>query len=110
MQNIIDYTTEFSSHMNSSFATGIIAQGKGSDFLALFKLTTPTVRIDGKRASYELIYRWLSCECTDSRDTSWACVKGDESTFWQYKEIEKLLLSIKQGKDVNLFEHFNISG
>lgn len=100
MPNLVDYA--------ESFPESIIAQGIGSDFIRIERLDKPFKRADGKRGSYLLEHRWLSCECQKETDQSWACVQGSEFTYWQQKEIKKLLDEIKTKPDVNVFDHFNL--
>lgn len=104
MVSVIDYTEDFSEHVGIDF---VIAQGSGRNFISIVKLETPIKRLDGKKASYELGYRYLSTDCENSKDQAWACVLGSEQTFWQAKEIKKLLADMKKG-DVNVFDYFNI--
>jgi hypothetical protein len=85
-----------------SFEYAIAAQGKGRNVLILSKLDEPKKRFDGKMAHYELEHRWLSETCEDERDQAWACVQGQDFTFWQHKEIKQAL------KSDNLFEHFDL--
>ncbi|MFY0990981.1 hypothetical protein [Halomonas sp. C05BenzN] len=101
-ESLVDYS--------ESFQAALIAQGKGSNFLSLTRLDEPYERFDGKRASYELNYRWLSTDCQEEDDQAWACVQGAECTYWQHKEITKLLRQLKRHDDVDLFEHFDLFG
>jgi len=90
---------------SESFKDSISAQGKGTNFLSITKLESPSKRFDGKRVSYELEYRWLSEECIRENDQSWACVQGSEYTLWSKKEL------IKCGvfkEDANLFNCFDL--
>jgi hypothetical protein len=57
------------------------AEQRGMDVLILRKLNSPIQRVDGKRASFELEYRWLS----DPTDIHRAL--GDDYTFWRASEI-----------------------
>lgn len=99
-QAIVDY--------DSAFPSALIAQGKGSNFLCLERLNEPYRRADGKRALYQLEYRWLSSECQTTGDQSWACVQGREFTYWQRAEICKLLAALRQNKVINMFDHFQL--
>lgn len=96
-KKIIDYSHEFQGAM--------VAQGRENNILILTRLDKPFVRADGSRASYEVTYRWLSASCENESDQAWACVSGAECTYWQRKEISKLLNKIGK-KEVNLFDHF----
>jgi hypothetical protein len=99
--NIIDYSHEF--------PDAILAQGSGRDFLVLYRLKDPVKRFDGKTAIYEIQYRWLSQECKYDTDESWACVLGEEYSYWQRKEISNLIRKIEQGAEVNIFDHFDLT-
>jgi hypothetical protein len=99
-EKLVDYQEEFSD--------SLVAQGQGSNVLILRKLDEPFKRFDGKKASYQLDYRWLSENCEREDDQAWACVMGSEFTYWQRKEIEALLKAIGKGKDVNIFDYFNL--
>ncbi len=57
------------------------AEQRGVDVLILRKLDSPIERMDGKRAGYEVEYRWLR----NPRDLY--CVQGAEFTFWLASEI-----------------------
>lgn len=99
-QKLVDYS--------NAFPDALIAQGSGGNFLALYRRDSPATRADGKKASYELDYRWLSQECEEETDQSWACVQGAEVTYWQRKELDKLIRKMERGDEVNLFDHFNL--
>lgn len=103
---LIDYTGDFNRTYGND---ALIAQGCGSHFLALFRLSNPVaLRADGKKTGYELIYRELSQDCEREDDQAYACVTYSEVTHWQRKEFSSDLLDrIKDGV-VNLFEEFNI--
>lgn len=101
MSEVIDYT--------HCFSDSLLVQGKESNVLMLFKLDRPFKRCDGKLASYELSYRWLSTDCQHDSDQAWACVQGSEVTYWQEKEIRSLLRQIKRGS-ANLFNRFTLFG
>lgn len=98
--SVIDYS--------ESFPDALLAQGNDTNVLILFHLDTPATRADGRKATYELCYRWLSVACQNSRDEAWCCVQGAEVTYWQYQEISHLVRAIKAGNDVSLFEHFKL--
>jgi hypothetical protein len=98
---VIDYSEEFPNAM--------IAQGKGNNFLALVKLDKhASDRIDGKRAHYEVLYRWLSCECERSDDEAFVCVQGSEVTYWQRKELKEGFFDRLKTGTINLFDEFNL--
>lgn len=98
--HIVDYI--------DSFEGALVAQGSGENFIAIRRLDQPFQRFDGKKASYELNHRWLSQECERENDQAWACVQGAENTYWQRKEIERLIRQLDKGNEVNVFEHFNL--
>lgn len=89
----------------------IIAQGLDSNFLVIQKLNEPRKRIDGKKASYLLEYRWLSIECEDEDDEAYVCVVGDEKQLYSKRELVELGVLNKNGKvkeNINLFNHFTL--
>ncbi len=71
-QYVVDYISEF--------PHAILAQGKGNDFLALFRLNEALFQ-NGKKAHYELLHRWLREPCVDEDDQSWSLVMGTERTY-----------------------------
>ncbi len=99
-ETLVDY--------QESFSDSLAAQGKDDNVLILRKLDEPFKRFDGKKASYQLDYRWLSENCEREDDQAWACVQGSEFTYWQRKEIEGLLRNLEKGNEVNLFDHCNL--
>lgn len=99
---VIDYSHQ------KHWENALIAQGKGSNFIVIYKLDHPFQRADGKKASYELEYRSLSRECEHDDDDNYACVEFQDITYWQAKEINSLLAGIKARREVNVFEHFNL--
>ena len=83
----------------SDMFDGCIAAEQSADsVLILYKLDDRRKRLDGKLASYELEYRWLSQYDTGHRDEV-CCVLGSETTLWQRKEIDFRK---------NLFENFRL--
>lgn len=98
MEQLIDYTE----HVSGSIDGAMFVHGQGKNVLILRKLDRPMRRFDGKMASYEVEYRWLSQECARESDQAWACVKGQERTYWQRKEIAKIL------KSGDMFGHFHL--
>ena len=72
--------------LTEEFPGCIRAARKGVNTLILRRLVRPRRRFDGKRASYELEYRWHRSSRVDPH-----AVLGNEFTFWQRKEIEPLL-------------------
>jgi hypothetical protein len=92
----------------SQFPEQLIAQGKGTNFVAITKLEAPFRRNDGKLASFMLDYRWLTRDCEHERDENYVCVKGQEFTYWQGKEINLLLKKIKSEHEVNVFDFFKL--
>ncbi|MDK9702477.1 MAG: hypothetical protein OEL20_05005 [Sulfuritalea sp.] len=100
---VIDY-----SH---AFPNAVAAQGKGCNVLILYKLDKPTtVRFDGKPATYELVYRWLSQTCQNDSDQAWACVQGSEVTYWQAKELGAAFIRRLKRETANLFSQFSLIG
>jgi hypothetical protein len=91
----IDYSDEF--------PDVIAAQGAGRNVLILREVA-PFKRADGKRGKYELEYRWLSRTVETPKDQAWACVLGQEYTYWQFIEIRKFLRSKRR----NLFNYFKL--
>ncbi len=110
---LVDYTdTDVSDGrrltVDSLFCDGelLAAQGRDTHFLALVKLSDPFRRMDGKRGRYCLVYRSLSQPCRDALDEAWCCVRSNENTYWQAKEIASVLTRLKAGLAVDLFAHF----
>ena len=98
---VIDYTKE---HKGT-----LIAQGKGRNFLSLTKSPFPIGRADGKRVSYIINHRWLSQDCNNPNDQSWACVQGQEHTYWSKKELDAINPDILSKRvEVDLFDCFNL--
>lgn len=87
---------------SSSFPEAVAAQGEGRNVLILRKLDEGFERGDGKRGRYELEYRWLSQTCNTPKDEAWACVLGQDYTYWQFTEIRNFLRSKRR----NLFKYF----
>lgn len=98
-QYVVDYSGEF--------PHAILAQGKGNDFLALFRLNEALFQ-NGKKAHYELLHRWLREPCVDEDDQSWSLVMGTERTYLPSTEVEPLLQRLKR-EEVEIFDHFNVS-
>lgn len=82
-----------------------IAQAKGSDVLIFRKLDTPIRNFSGKFASYELEYRWLSCNIDDYKDAE-TCVQGNDFTLWTNREFKAIKEKLDQGK--TLFDCINL--
>lgn len=98
MDNLIDYTD----HVQGSI-DALMVHGQGKNVLILRKLDTPMKRFDGKQALYEIEHRWLSQECARENDQAWACVQGQDFTYWQRKEIAGILKSGDMFGNLNLF-------
>lgn len=96
---VVDYRGEF--------PHAIMAQGKGNDFLALFRLGL-ALHNNGDKAQYELLHRWLREPCEDEDDQSWSLVMGTRRTYHTSAEIEPLLAKMKN-EDVTIFDHFCLS-
>ena len=77
MIDIKEAVSDVSDHFNC-----LKAEQRGKDVLILRSLGKPLRRFDGKMASYELEYRWLSAPA------DLTCVLGNEFTYWQAEEIE----------------------
>lgn len=99
---VIDYSHQ------KCWENALIAQGKGSNFIVIYRLEQPFERADRKKASYELEYRSLSRECESEDDDNYACCEFSDLTYWQAKEMKSLLAGIKAGREVNVFDHFNL--
>lgn len=104
---VVEYTAPFQKWSGSENL--LLAQGKGSEFLAIYRLEKPMkLRVDGKAALYEVVSRSLSRRCEHEDDEAWACVEGSEVSYWQRKELgDGLIKSIDKGT-ANLFEHFRM--
>lgn len=79
--------------ISEQFKDCVKAEQDGKNVLILRKLDFPVKRNDGKKAIYELEYRWLS------NPDYVSCVQGSDYTYWQAKEVQ-----LKKG----LFEQFNL--
>lgn len=97
---VVDYSVHF--------PDAIIAQGKDREFLAIYKRDDPIRRYDGKMASFEVINRSLSVQCSSESDGAYARVQYSDVSYWQAKELGAMLQKLKRGKDVNLFEEFRL--
>lgn len=85
-----------------AFPSALRAEGKGRNVLILRELSLPDVqikRLDGEKADWELEHRWLSRNCEHSRDEAWACVQGNEFTYWKEGELDP---------DKSLFDQVNL--
>ncbi|MFC6674318.1 hypothetical protein [Marinobacterium aestuariivivens] len=98
-QYIVDYSNEF--------PHAILAQGMGSDFMALFQLGESVRRKDGKQARYELVHRWLRKPCETDDDQSWGSVMGTQRTYLHQSEVEPLLTRMKR-EEVSIFDDFSM--
>lgn len=92
-ETVIDYTDSFDC---------VAAHGRGRDVLILRRMKSPLKRFDGKKAAYEVEYRWLSVACQNEKDEAWARARGQEFTYWQAQEFD-----MKKGRE-NLFEVFRL--
>lgn len=90
MFNIEDAVSDVSDHFNC-----LRAEQRGKDVLILRRLDRPVRRFDGKTASYELEYRWLS------NPADLTCVPGNELSYWQPGEI-------KGWENESLFDMFRL--
>lgn len=100
MGGVIDYS--------GSFPDAMIAQGMDNNFFALFELDQSTARADGKKAKYELCYRWLSQDCQRENDEAYVCVQGSEVSYWQRKELKAGFFARLKAGTINLFDEFNL--
>lgn len=83
MQKIINYSND------SMWKDAIVAFAKGNEFIAIYK-DEPFKRIDGKRVSYNLIFRNLSVTAEHEDDEAWACVNCGDSEWWSAKELKEV--------------------
>jgi hypothetical protein len=90
----------------TSFPACLLAQGQGTNFISIEKLDEPYRRADGKRVSYLMDYRWLSCECASPDDEAYVCVQGNEHSYWSAKELQEL--GIKTNKKAPVSESYNV--
>tara|TARA_B100002019_G_C21255667_1_gene593697 strand:- start:557 stop:856 length:300 start_codon:yes stop_codon:yes gene_type:complete len=97
--DIIDYS--------KSFPNSMLAQGKGSNFLMISKLSEPLKRFDGKNGYYEVNYRWLSETCNEENDEAWCCVQGSDLIYLTKKEAKDIIQEIKNNS-CNLFNHLHL--
>lgn len=87
MDEQIRDVTEFYPHC-------VKAEQKGRNVLIMSKLDKPIKRFDGKTASYELMYNWLSpdapiCPEDNYGHLDYLCrVSGTDFTYWQKKEFD----------------------
>lgn len=103
---IVNYTEDFNRCYDDD---AMLVQGRKDAVLILRKLAIPVKRNDGKKAHFELECRFLSIECATDTDQAYACVTSNDYTYWQNKEISKLLKEIKvNDESLNIFEHFNL--
>jgi hypothetical protein len=102
---VIDYTSEYRNCWSGDSA--IAAHGKGRNFYALMDLgDNPVKRFDGKKGRYMLIDMRLSQSCEHDRDQAYACVQGDDCTYWTGTEISaKMRRDLANGKKT-LFDLF----
>jgi len=83
--------------VNEHFPRACKAERKGQNVLIMRELKEPFRRFDGKYASWELEYRWLSS--TIKSDPQCVCVQGNEFTYYKNREWDK---------SKGLFEQFNL--
>ena len=95
-EEIIDYTEEIHGC--------VAAEGRGKEVLILRKLETPVQRVDREYADYVLEYCWLSGWCENSGDQAWACVQGNEFSYWKQNEISPDVLDGR----TSLFDEFRL--
>jgi hypothetical protein len=88
----------------------LAAHGKNDNVLILSKLDEPMPRVDGRRVSYNLEYRWLSCSCENENDEAWVCVRGSEDTYWSKRELIEAGVMDRNGniREISLFDCFRL--
>ena len=64
----------------------IKAEAKDRNVLILRKMKHIFQRADGRRVSYEIEYRLLSCDLTEKGDEV-CCVEGREFSYWSTREL-----------------------
>lgn len=91
-------------NLSEHFPNAICAHGRGKNMLIISKLDEPFQRLDRKRVSYQIEYRWLSIDVTETE--AWACVKGNEFSYWSLRELRETGFDVDN--PINLFDHFNL--
>jgi hypothetical protein len=82
----------------------IKAESKDKNVLILRKMREVFQRFDGRKVSYVLEYRWLSCYPT-AEGSEVCCVEGNEFSYWSTRELQKCGALKKHSR---LFDCFNL--
>lgn len=106
-KKIVNYTEEIKRSRYYGDANVVAAQGKGSNYLALFKVLEGRGTSGRARYFYQLEYRWLSVDCSKPNDEAYACVMGREVQYYKGRELNKINPKILTG-EANLFECFQL--
>lgn len=78
------------------FENAVKAERNDANVLILKRLKTPFRRVDGKKAGFEMEYRWLTGEDADVTE-----VRGRDFTYWQEHEI-------RDWQNASLFDLFGL--
>ena len=92
--------------LGKKFPNLVIAQGFDNHLVMIFKLDDLFKRFDGKMARYEVHYRSLSTSIEELE--SYALVTSSENTYWLRKELKEIIDSVRDNKDVNIFNTLSI--
>ena len=92
---LVDYTDQIND--------ALIAQGKGTEFLLLFKLKNPVVISNNQLSYYRIEYSSLLKECQDKNDESFLYVNDSDYTYLTNEEADKILNS----NNINLFDYYS---
>lgn len=76
---IIDYIDDF--------PDCLLAQGKGNLFVSVYELEGTIKRIDGIEGTHAVHVKYLSQNCENENDESWACVSGDDREIFTLDEL-----------------------
>lgn len=102
---VVNYTEHYRKYR---YPCGLIAaHGQGKLFLYLVRMEEPVRRADGKKAIFLLGNYYLSTECREPQDESWACVLSDDHEYWQLKEIGRSELDRLYSGRSTLFDIFS---
>ena len=92
--------------LGKKFPNLVIAQGFDNHLVMIFKLDDLFKRFDGKMARYEVHYRSLSTSIEELE--SYALVTSSENTYWLRKELKEIIDSVRDNKEVNIFNTLSI--
>lgn len=101
--NAVYDLTEF---LGDRYSDLVIAQGFGNHLVMIFKLDDLFKRFDGKMARYEVHYRSLSASVEEPE--SYTLVTSTENTYWLRKELKEIIDSVRENKEVNIFNTLSI--